>query len=201
MIDERFIGVLGPDGAGKSTLIKGLTNYLESKKQKVHYFHWRIPWFKSDDTKVSICTDPHAKPPYGMFLSVIKLIYLLFIAWPAWLKNAWPHLCRKEWVILDRGPDDLCCDPRRYRYGGPIWLAQFWARLMPRPEKIIVVTADPESIATRKLEVSKEELARQIMQYKNLSSKKYLHVCSSSLPEDTLENALKLLFEDHTDFT
>jgi thymidylate kinase len=127
-------------------------------------------------------------------LSLIKLFYLLFTAWPAWVRNVSPALRRREWVILDRGPTDLICDPRRYRYGGPLWIAHVWVKFMPQPDKIIVLTAAPHNIAKRKLEVSKEELERQVVQYQNLSGKKFIHVCSSDTPEETLKKTLDKLF-------
>ena len=71
-------------------------------------------------------------------------------------------------VLSDRYYDDLLVDPVRYRYGAPLWLARFVFKFMPRPDRVIVLTGDPEIIHARKKEVTMDELCRQIDAYQEL---------------------------------
>lgn len=63
--------------------------------------------------------------------------------------------------MFDRYYDDLLVDPRRYRYGGPLWLARLTRRLVPRPQLVVLLDASPELLWVRKHEVALEETARQ----------------------------------------
>lgn len=113
-----------------------------------------------------IVTDPHGRPAKGLLASIAQVAFHLLTAWPAWWRHVAPARRRGEWVLLDRCFLDLLCDPRRYRYGGPAWIARAAAALMPRPDRLVVLHADPETILARKREVAPEELARQLDAYR-----------------------------------
>jgi hypothetical protein len=74
-------------------------------------------------------------------------------------------------VIFDRYFQDLLIDPRRYRYGGPMWLAKFLSRFVPRPELLmLVLDAEDKVILSRKREVALEELRRQRAAYRQFAA-------------------------------
>jgi thymidylate kinase len=72
-------------------------------------------------------------------------------------------------VIFDRYHADLLVDPKRYRYGGPMCLARLASRLMPQPDLVIFLDAEPEVLLARKQEVSQKALEK--------SREKYLELC------------------------
>ena len=91
--------------------------------------------------------------------SILKLAWLWFNWWLGWwrgLRNA----SRDGLVLFDRFHGDLLIDPRRYRYGGSLWLARLASRLMPQPDLILYLDAPPEVLLARKQEVSREALER-----------------------------------------
>jgi thymidylate kinase len=59
-------------------------------------------------------------------------------------------------------------DPKRYRYGGPMWLAQLWSRTLPQPDHLIFLDADVEVLLSRKQEVSAAALKRSRAGYLQL---------------------------------
>lgn len=158
---------LGPDGAGKSTVIAGLRAELDARGIAQHYHHLRIRVRPGRGAGV-VVTDPHARPPRGVLASAAKALWFLATAWPAWLAAVRPALRRGDWVIQDRSFTDFLCDPRRYRYGGPRWLALLVDRLMPRPDALIVLHAPADVIGARKREVAPEELERQLAAYREI---------------------------------
>ncbi len=163
------VAVLGPDGAGKSTLIENLGQRFSALGVPWRRFHWRVPWTVAE-RPWSPVPDPHARPPRGTLPSVAKVLWYLITAWPCWWRNVRPFTRRGGWVVLDRCFTDLLCDPRRYRYGGPRWLARLVAALMPRPDRVLVLAGDAGAIAARKQEVAFAELERQVAAYRAAGS-------------------------------
>jgi hypothetical protein len=71
--------------------------------------------------------------------------------------------------VFDRYFHDLLVDPRRYRYGGPKWLPQFFSRLVPLPDLVLVLDAGEQVIFARKGEVRTAEVRRQREAYRQLN--------------------------------
>jgi thymidylate kinase len=152
------IVILGPDGAGKSSVIHGLMQRLGQSGRTVMMRHLKpqiiIP---KRGKQGAIVVDPHGKKPRSFLLSFIKI-------W-VWLIEEWyAHLFqdkRNALLICDRYYHDLLVDPVRYRYGGPEWGAKFVGRLMPKPDLWVLLDASADVLQARKQEVSAEETARQ----------------------------------------
>lgn len=165
-----FIAFLGCDGSGKSAVISGVSEQLRSQDRLVVPGHWR-PQALDGNNQAAAATaeDPHGQVPRGALSSLLKLGWLWLNWWLGW----WRFLrrFRKEGVVLyDRYHADLLIDPRRYRYGGPIWLARLASRCMPQPDLVIFLDAPSEVLLARKQEVSKEALAA--------AREKYLKLCA-----------------------
>jgi thymidylate kinase len=160
-----FIAFLGCDGSGKSAVIQGLAARLVADGHKVTYGHWRPKPFAASGVYSSSATnDPHGQVPRGFASSILKLAWLWFNWWVAWLKFLRRN-SRNDYVLFDRYHGDLLVDPKRYRYGGPMWLAKLASRLMPKPDKVIFLDADPDILLSRKQEVSREALVRSRVNY------------------------------------
>ena len=106
-------------------------------------------------------SDPHKKPPRSAAVSLAKIVYWLIEEWCARAIES-----RKGAMLLcDRYYHDLLIDPKRYRYGGPLWAAQTIGHLMPRPNLWILLDAPVEVLQARKQEVTWEESDRQLRGY------------------------------------
>jgi thymidylate kinase len=154
--------ILGPDGAGKSSVIDGLMDTLECGGRTVKMRHLK-PRFVAHlrNQPNIIVVDPHGKPPRGALLSLVKIVVWLIEEWYADLFHE-----RKETVLIcDRYYHDLLVDPRRYRFGAPLWMARLIGRLMPQPKLWILLNAPAEVLQARKQEVTAEETARQCNAY------------------------------------
>jgi len=110
---------------------------------------------------VAIVTDPHGKPPRSALVSVAKLLVWLIEEWYARVFQD----RKKALLICDRYYHDLLVDPRRYRYGGPEWVARYVGKLMPQPDLWVLLNAPATILQTRKQEVSLEETVRQCDAY------------------------------------
>jgi thymidylate kinase len=164
-----FVAVLGPDGSGKSTLINHLQREIKGAFRRTAIFHL-MPGPLRKGANGRPVTDPHGKPPRSLPASVLKLFYyLLDYNLGYWLKVR-PGLVKSTLVLFDRYYDDLLVDPKRYRYGGPMGLARWLRRLMPRPDLWLILDVPEEEILRRKQEVPPEEIRNQREPYRRLAT-------------------------------
>lgn len=163
------VSVLGPDGAGKSTLIEHITDQVASAFRRITVFHLR-PCFIGRKVNDSPVTDPHGKPPYPTWLSVLKIPYYVLDYNLGYLFKVRPLLVEENLVLFDRYYHDLLVDPRRYRYGGPAWVVRLFRRFVPEPDLFFILDVPEELLLARKLEVSREEVRRQREAYRRLAA-------------------------------
>jgi thymidylate kinase len=64
--------------------------------------------------------------------------------WAGFLWEIFPRLVQSALVPFDRYYYDLLVDPGRYRYGGPPAAARLLARVLPRPDLVILLDVPPE---------------------------------------------------------
>jgi hypothetical protein len=130
---------------------------------------------------VTIVIDPQGKPPRGAFLSLVKILVWLIEEWYAYLF----HEKGETVLVCDRYYHDLLVDPRRYRFGAPVWTAALVGKLMPRPRLWVLLDAPPDVLQVRKQEVSAAETARQCYAYRTFVRKQRRHaVVDASQPLD-----------------
>lgn len=161
------VAFLGPDGSGKSSVIDRVIPDLAPAFRKTAYFHLRPGLgIKKNDGKPVV--DPHGQVPRNMAASVAKVFYLWLDYFLGWWLAVWPKKAHSTLVVFDRYYHDLLVDPKRYRYGGPMWLARWVGKLIPKPDIWILLDAPPEVLQARKQEVPFEETARQREEYLKL---------------------------------
>ncbi|MCG7587662.1 hypothetical protein, partial [Photobacterium sp. OFAV2-7] len=166
------ICLLGSDGSGKSTIISAISQDLEQSTKNIAYIHLK-PSLKSlfgktkEETSVPV-ENPHALPARSSTLSAAKITY--------WMISYWLHLFfhgHKNLTLLiwDRYYYDVYLDPKRYRFGAPIWFAKLVGKLIPKPGLCIILDAPAEVIYKRKQEVSLEEIKKQRIEYLTFAEK------------------------------
>ena len=189
-----FISFLGCDGSGKSAVIAGVAERLEKQDVVVTCGHWRPVAFAAENPEGARATadDPHGQQPRGMVSSVLKLAWLWLNWWVGWF-GFLREKSAAGVVLFDRYHADLLIDPRRYRYGGPMWLARLASRFMPQPDVVIFLDAEPDVLLSRKQEVSRESLAAARQKYLLLAkSHPRFQVVDASQPlESVVENVWK----------
>jgi thymidylate kinase len=192
------VALLGPDGSGKSTLIENLQKNLgRAAFQRVSVFHLRA---RSEHRIVqnNAVTDPHRRPPYPPWLSLLKVSYYVLCNLVGHMFIVRPRLVRRALVLFDRYYDDLLVDPRRYRYGASMRFARFASYFVQRPDLYFVLDAAEDRIIHRKREVTREELGRQREAYRRLASELPNAVMlDGSLPADEVAQSANDVIADY----
>ncbi|MFK7911766.1 MAG: dTMP kinase [Akkermansiaceae bacterium] len=189
-----FIAFLGCDGSGKSAVIEQLAQVLRSSGSNVWCGHWRPQSLdqKVSSQHISSADDPHGQAPRGALTSVIKLVWLWLNWWIGWIKTL-GHNSKRGYVIYDRYHGDLRVDPIRYRYGGPRILAEWASNLMPQPDIVFFLDADPDVLLSRKQEVSRVALTKSREAYLQLTKchSRFCVIDASQPLDQVVENVLK----------
>ena len=194
-----LIVFLGPDGVGKSALINSLAQEMCAAFRRHRIFHYR-PMLVFRRKGNSAVTDPHGKAPHAAWWSLGQLLAQLADYWLGYLLIIRPLLARSGLVIFDRYFYDLPIDPRRYRYGGPLWLARLLCALMPKPDLVFVMDAPTRVILSRKQEVAPEEVERQREGYLREARKlPRARVIDSSRPFIETHAEVARIVADHLD--
>ena len=155
------IGVLGPDGSGKTTVMNQVKKDMVHAFRRINQYHL----FPKDIKESLPNTNPHGKKKRGFIASLLKLCYFIALYNWGWMKKVAPAKIRSTFVIFDRYYDDILIDPTRYRNGTPQWVVKLVRFFIPQPQLWIVLDAPTDVIQARKAEVSYEETERQRRAY------------------------------------
>lgn len=177
-----FVVVMGPDGAGKSSLIEHLVREVGPAFRRHKVFHWR-PMLLWRHKAVGDTTQPHSRPPNSASRSVARLFVHLLDFWLGYWLLIRPVLVRSGFVLFDRYFHDVLADPKRYRFGGPGWLAKSVGWLVPKPDLLFILDAAPEVILSRKQEVMPADVLAQRQVYLQMGTRfSYSRVIDTAAP-------------------
>jgi thymidylate kinase len=191
-----MVVVLGPDGAGKSTLNEGLSRDLSGVFRRSQGYHLR-PGLLGRKKDTGPVTNPHGKPVYSPWLSMLKVaFYSLDCCAGYWLKLR-PKLIQSALVHFDRYYEDLLVDPRRYCYAGPAGFVRFARRWVPQPDLFLILDVLQERLLARKQEVTPEEVGRQQRAYVELARRlpNAVLIDGSQSPEVVIRQAKAVILE------
>ena len=210
---RKMIAVEAPDGTGKTTFIDGLTVTLaelfNTDIEKMHVYHFRptvLPNLGAVGEKAGVMeqdkdfTNPHRNTPANPISSFVRMVYY----WIDYLIGGFVCI-RKDvqfdkFTIFDRYIYDFIVDPVRSRIGLPRWIRVMFSKLVYKPKFVFVMMADTDVIYKRKQELTKEEITRQLGEFKRLadSGKRFVELDANQTPDAIIKEATKVIIEQYT---
>lgn len=174
-----FVSIIGPDGAGKSTLIESLCRDLAliAPGKLTAVQHWRPGYlrplanFRRDAQIVPTSAAPFAmlKRGYsrsGRIVSFLRFAYYIADYVLGYIFKSRPILTIDGFVLCDRYVEDfVIAPPRRSNVWLPEWLKRAVASVVPRPHLVFYLRAEAELLHTRKKEETLDELRFLVRSY------------------------------------
>jgi len=166
-----MIVLLGPDGAGKTTVINEISVRLIRAFRYVKILHFR-PSILLNKKKIvnSDVILPHTQPKRSKFVSLLKLFYYLndyLFGYYFFIKK---KLIGSTLILFDRYYYDIYVDPLRYRYGGPCFILKKIGALIPKPDLVFILNVSIDELVKRKQELPTEILLKHSQKYVELSN-------------------------------
>lgn len=193
------VAVVGPDGSGKTTVLARCFSDETSIFTRMVIRHLRpglLPPLAALVRRRPLNVNqgrpipPRRTPGRGDFLRVVYygLDYILGY----WLLDR-VETGKQRLVLYDRHALDMVVDPVRYGLRSTRW-AWFMVRMIPRPDLIVALVADPKVIVRRKTELSEKEIAVQNATWVELNRQGYVDVVlDSSRPVEEVVGELRWL--------
>jgi thymidylate kinase len=186
-----FVVVVGPDGSGKTSVAQRLLEVREGR-----YFHFRPPYRARTMPRHPPLQRAHTvKDPGPAFppLGWLRLVRSVVGGWIGYLTAIRPTVARGELVVADRWLYGYLVQPRPLRYGGPGWLARLAIALLPSPDLVVNLSAPVDVIRTRKSELSRDEIRRELDAWQHLPTKRLVTIDTTEELEKVIREVLSLI--------
>ena len=194
----KKVAFLGPDGAGKSTILENTITESAGGFGKIKYIHLKFSIARDLRQKPQIkVVKPHSNPPYGYTKSCIKYCYLIaqYLLGLIYLNLRY---CKKDLIVFDRYYYDVLVDPKRFRLQEIKFLAILLKIIIPQPNVVLLITClDPDLIYNRKQDLTLSEINRQLISYAKFKGSSILNIINQDKSVDQITKEVQEKLIDH----
>jgi len=192
-----FLVLEGADGSGKSRAISALLPFLVrfTGKNNPVVFAWK-PWpghfRRPEHGSPTAPQNPRARPTRHPLRGIFYLGYHWVTLWLGHLFWLRPVRAMNRAVVADRFGYNVFADPQRLRLRLPATLLWAAARLLPRPDLVFCLAADPAVIHARKQELSAQEIGTHQARLRELAGRDHRFVfLDAGLPPHDIDERIR----------
>lgn len=168
----KFVVLVGPDGVGKTSVAEGVL-----RERHGHYFHFRPPLGRRwSPPAPGDTTRPTPPPRSGVVVSVLRVVKALTLFWLGYLTAVRPEVSDGALVIGDRWGYGYLVHPHKLGVVASPRLARALLRVLPQPDLVFALVADPETIHLRKKELTPEAAAAEVEAWSTLPISRLIRV-------------------------
>jgi len=167
-----FIGLVGPDGSGKTTVAVEIQRRCESGGRAFSYVHWRPSLtapFRQPAPDATPLPKNAPREDVGALDRLFSLVRLLRSALTFNVAYAWrirPRLRSGAVVVVDRWIYNYISQPASVRYYASPRIATFvCCRLVVHPRPLFVLDAPPDVILGRSHELTEDEVRSEYARF------------------------------------
>lgn len=165
--DGLTVAMLGPDGAGKSSVIERLEGDDMQIFSRIECRGFAPRIFDTLRPRIGRVEEPHALAPRSPLASCARALWWLVYYLSAGIETRFAR-AQGRLILYDRHFVDILVDRRRYRYGGPGFVLRLVWLIVPKPDLVVLLDAPAEVLQSRKQEVPFEVTKRQRDAYRAL---------------------------------
>lgn len=162
--------VVGPDGAGKTSVASELVRLLEQSGRLVEHRHWCPSVLPRPGRLVGRPQRPSDRPHevrlHGRPMSSLLVFWFFLDFLVGDVQDTTRSLLRPLTLVVERGWLDLSVDPTRYRLTPASRLVERLGRMLRQPTALVVLAPDVAATSQRSAELSPKEIGRQIQQWR-----------------------------------
>ncbi len=171
-VDGAFIGLVGPDGSGKTTIAAAIERQCAEMGRDFSYVHWR-PSLRQPFRQPAPHATPLPKNPpredvsrADQIASLVRLLRSALTFNISYVTRLRPQVRSGAVVVVDRWIYNYISQPYSVRYYGSPRVATFvCCRLVARPSPVFVLEAPASVILVRSDELSENELASEYQRF------------------------------------
>jgi thymidylate kinase len=161
-----FVAFIGPDGIGKTSVIRQVATCAERSFREIRYLHFRPPILAALSRNVpeggAFIPKPTVHRLWNRPLSPLRLLRNVVRFRLGYRANVAPLLEQGGLVLADRYIYGYYYAPSDLKYYGPDWLVDSLLRFVVHPDLVFCLYADPAVVYARKPELSAEAIAAQV---------------------------------------
>src|SRR5581483_8099589 len=199
-----FVGIIGPDGAGKTTLARELSRlcaerncdygYIHARPRLVEHLRTCVP----PERPIAKHMSPNTRTGRARAASIARLIRSAIMFNAFYYLRVLPRLRRGALVVADRWAYTYVLQPLTVRYhASPSFAVAVCTRFVRRPDVVFALTANAKLILERKSDLSLREIEGELELARAHQRALRLTWLDASLPPEQLADDILRYVDNH----